>query len=495
VGTALALAVYAALLAGASVLVWRRPLLAVYAFIVGLALHNAVMAGLYGLGVRGHALTVIAAWKEVLLAVALARVGLDAWRARRFPFRPGAIDALALAFAGLVLAYALIPQNALGGRADAETVLYAIRHDLTLVGAFFLGRSLALDGAEVRRLAWWVLGAAAAVAAVGIVEEYTVPIEWWRDAHVPGYFTDQLGFDYHGPARLPENFVFNTGNEQDLLRRLVSTFLSPLGTAFMLVAALCLASVLRLRPLVVELAAVCFAGLLFTHTRAGLAALAVGVVVLAVARRRLWPVPAAVAVLAAGAAFTSVFPSVAPETHWFPADLAYQRARAKQLGVPPRQAISLREPSIRSHLTSLRDGIETVTRHPQGYGLGNAGATAARRDVPLKAGESTYTELGAEIGIAGMLLFVVWNLWLLAMLVRQGRVGSRAAAGVAAALAAVLALAVQTDVLGVPWIAFCVWLLGGALLVPAPDTAPTAEARLAPWAPQSTRASTSATST
>ena len=36
----------------------------------------------------------------------------------------------------------------------------------------------------------------------------------------------------------------------------------------------------------------------------------------------------------------------------------------------------------------------------------------------------------------------------------------------AAAFAAVLALGVQTDVLGTPWLAFVVWLLAGAALTP-----------------------------
>ncbi len=35
----------------------------------------------------------------------------------------------------------------------------------------------------------------------------------------------------------------------------------------------------------------------------------------------------------------------------------------------------------------------------------------------------------------------------------------------AAALAAVLALAVQTDVLGVPWLAYCLWWLAGSLVL------------------------------
>jgi O-antigen ligase len=104
----------------------------------------------------------------------------------------------------------------------------------------------------------------------------------------------------------------------------------------------------------------------------------------------------------------------------------------------------------------LHDGVETVARHPGGYGLGNAGATALRRDVPLKAGESTYTELGVETGLLGALAFIAWSALLLWSLVR-----ARAAA-IAAAFAAVLALAVQTDVLGTPWLAFVVWLLAGA---------------------------------
>ena len=54
-------------------------------------------------------------------------------------------------------------------------------------------------------------------------------------------------------------------------------------------------------------------------------------------------------------------------------------ARAGQAArVPPGETVALDEPSIRSHLTALRDGVETVVEHPQGYGLGNAGATALR---------------------------------------------------------------------------------------------------------------------
>jgi hypothetical protein len=107
--TVVELGLYALLLAAAAIAVWQRPLLALYLFVVGLALHNAVMAALYAAGVRGATLTAITAWKEILLAIVLAHAGLDAWRARRLPFRVGVVDWLALSFGELVFVFALIP--------------------------------------------------------------------------------------------------------------------------------------------------------------------------------------------------------------------------------------------------------------------------------------------------------------------------------------------------------------------------------------------------
>src|SRR4051812_24609786 len=97
--TAVAVAAAAALLAAAGVAVWRRPLFALELWIVGLALHNALMATLFAAGVHGAPLTAIQAWKEILLAVAVARVGRDAVREGRLPFRPLLVDWLALGFA------------------------------------------------------------------------------------------------------------------------------------------------------------------------------------------------------------------------------------------------------------------------------------------------------------------------------------------------------------------------------------------------------------
>jgi hypothetical protein len=465
VAAPLALALYAVLLLAAGVAVWRRPVWALYLFFVGLAVHNAVGAALYGAGVHGAALTAIEAWKEILLGVALLRVARDALRARWLPFEPRVPDALALAFALVVVVYGIVPQSALGGHAGHKAVLLGLKHDLIPVGAYFLGRSLVLGGTELRRLGWAIAAAAAAVAAFGLVEVYAVPIGWWRSSSVPDYFNKQLGYDYHGTGRLPENFVYNTGSENHFLRRLVSVFLSPLATSYMLVVGLLLSVALnRRRRLLAALAVVSFAALLWTFSRASVAALVVGLVLLALVRRRAWLLAAAVAAAAIGVGFAHVFTSIAPEGHWTKADLAFQRERAKQHPGASGQALSLNESSIHSHWTNLKQGLRTDFHHPQGFGVGNVGQTASRTNTRLEAGESNYTEIAAETGLVGGLLWIAWGLALLAALVAAARRGSVFAAALAAAFAAILALAIQTDVIGDPWVAYCVWALAGSLV-------------------------------
>jgi hypothetical protein len=449
--TVLALVVYAFVLAAAAHAVWRRPLVAFYLFLFGLAFHNVAMDALYAAGVHGHALTAIQAWKDVLLLVALARISSDALRARRLPFRPMLPDAFALAFAVVVVIYALIPQDVLDGQAAPKAIAYALRHDLTGVAAYFIGRAVIV---RVRDVRWPLLGLAAAVALWGLIDVYAIHLGWWRHNGTVGYFHDQLGFDYgKGLSGLPENFVYNSGNEQDLSRRLVSTFLSPLGTAYLCVVALILAPRKRMA---IPFAALAAAGLLWTHTRAALLALAVGLLVLAAVRRRLWPAAAAVATLAIAFAFVKAYPHIGPPASFTPAELKIQRDNAHRTQQPTGSATSTTEPSAQSHLDSLRNGVRTVVHHPQGFGLGNAGEVAFRYGERPKVGESNYTEIGAETGLLGGLLFIAWNVALAFKLAVARR------AELAAVLVAVLVLAIQTDAYGIPWLAYCVWWLAGS---------------------------------
>jgi O-Antigen ligase len=428
----------------------RFPRYALYAFIALLPLHNLAMALLWDAGLRDTPLDVVAAWKEVLLAVAL---GLVVWRHRGLAFKATATDWLALTYAGFVVLYALIPQSWLGGDASARAVVLAARHDLTPVAAYFLGRSLHFGRDELKRIGLVLLASASTVAAWGLIDIYAIPLDTWRNSGVPGWYREQLGLDYGpGLSGLPENFVYNPGDERPL-RRLVSTFLSPLASAYMLLVALLLAATWQRSRWLSALTGLLLLGLLFTYSRTAIVALAAGLVALAYGLRSWWPVAASAVLLATGVAFVKAYPELGPETRFTPAELEIQRAGGQE---EPTSGDPLDpdESSIDSHWDSLRGGLETVFRHPWGFGLGNAGVTASRTDTDVKAGESTYTELGVELGLLGMLAFLAWNVALLRRILPR-------APWLGASLAAVLVLGIQTDVIGVHWLAFVLWMLAG----------------------------------
>jgi hypothetical protein len=438
---------------------WRRPVWAMYVLIVGLALHNVAMSLLWRAGVRGAPLTAISAWKDVLLLVALVLVVV----ARRgLPFASSPADWLALVFAAFVVVYGLLPQSLLGGGATHKGVAYAARHDLLPVGAYFLGRGLDLTERERTRLCRTILMTAAGVAVYGLVDVYAVPLSWWRGS--AGWFHDQLGLDYVGLSHLPENFVYNVGNGV-VFRRLTSTFLSPLASSYVFVVALLLAVawLVRRRPSLAvwtPLAALLLAGLLWTHSRSSYFALVAGLVAIALVRRRQAPalLVSAAVVLVAGFVFVKAYSHVAPTTRFTPTELAEQRANAHKTGSTAGGGFS--DASTASHWRSLRAGVRRVVHHPQGYGVGNAGSTAARTGTEVEAGESTYTELGVDAGLVGALLFVAWSLALL-------REVLPCTAWLGGALVAVFLLGLQTDVLGVPWLAYVLWILAGAVVTTA----------------------------
>jgi hypothetical protein len=424
----------------------KRPVWALHVLIVGLALHNLVMSQLWRAGVRGTALTIVSAWKDVLLLVALVLV----IRTRRgLPFKATPWDWFALAFGALVVFYGVLPQSWLGGGATHEGVVLAARHDLLPVGAYFLGRGLDLTERERARLCRTVLAVAALVAIYGLVDVYAVPLSWWRDSH--GWFQDQLGLQYEGLSGLPENFIYNTGNGV-VFRRLTSTFLSPLATSYLLVVAMFFVPLRRRWGW--PLALLLFVALLFTHTRSALLALVVGLLVLVAVRRSAQPLIYAGLVVVIGFAFVKGYDHFAPRAHFTAAELKFQKQHAQQNPGVSHDPTSVSESSTSEHLSSLRAGGSTVLHQPWGFGLGNSGVTAARTHVKVQAGESTYTELGVELGLLGALAFIAWSLSLVRVtLMRRPWFG--------AAFAAVLVLGLQTDVIGVPWIAVTIWALAG----------------------------------
>jgi hypothetical protein len=160
----------------------------------------------------------------------------------------------------------------------------------------------------------------------------------------------------------------------------------------------------------------------------------------------------------------AAFPTIGPSTSYTASELSCLRANAAQdAEAQEHAALTGGDSSTRSHLRSLRDGLRTVLEHPQGYGLGNAGVSASRTGADIKAGESTYTEAGVDIGLVGMLVLIAWLAALIAALWRR-------CAWLAASMTAVAFIGLQTDVIGVHWIAVIVFALAGAALQAPPGT-------------------------
>ncbi|MGH3065236.1 MAG: O-antigen ligase family protein [Gaiellaceae bacterium] len=412
------------------------------------------MAQLWDLGVRGTSLDVVAAWKEAAVLVAVVVV---VWKVRRLP-AVTAVDVLAATYALVIVVYWLLPQGWLDGDAAARGELLALRHHLFPVAAYALGRLAALAWTERSRVAGLVVVTAVVVAVVGLVDVAVISLQAWRDSGVPGWYREQLGLDYgKGLSGLPENWVYNTGDEENPIRRLVSTFLSPLASAYLFVVALIYVLSRPFRWYWGVLALLFFAALLYTHTRAAFAALAFGLVLLALRQRRFAPAVLAVLTVGASALFLVSYPSIGPSTSYTQDELEWLRENARNEGPLPRGAIPTEDASTESHWRNLREGVRAVLEHPQGRGLGNAGVVAKRTGVDIRAGESTYTELGVDAGVVGVAAFVLWSIALLIALWRRE-------AWPAATFAAVLLLALQTDVIGVHWIAFTIWAAAGLAL-------------------------------
>ena len=438
----------------------RVPRIALVVLAIGLALHNLAMSLLWQAGVRGGALDVVAAWKEAVLVVAFVAAVAAVGSMPQLLWA----DRLALAYGALVLLYWALPQSWLGGSATAKGELYALRHHLLPLGAYALGRLVTLDRAWWRRIGVTIVAVGCGLAAWGLVDVYLVPLQWWRDSGVPDWFHEQLGLTYRCLSYLPENWILNT-DEESPVRRLVSTFLSPLATAYMLVVACLLLAAVRPRRWTVAAAALAYAGLLWTHTRAAFIALPAGLLVLAALRRSVPLAGLAAGSVVASVVFVAVFPTIGPQTSYTASELLCLRENAAVEGEASDDPFSAGESSTSSHLTALRDGIRTVARHPWGYGLGNSGVSASRTGVEVKAGESSYTELGVDAGVLGLAAFAGW-------LVALGLALRACSPWLAASVAAVAVLGLQTDVIGIHWLSVVVFALAGSGLRLGPEDEP-----------------------
>src|SRR5579859_2453773 len=302
---------------GALLVSIRAPFLGLAVLVAGMAVHNLALMAMLRFGTPGPLLSIVQVWKEADIAV-LAGVGAWRWwRAGRRPPRLNRLDYVAIAFTLVLAAYLVIPNSLTGSTSSLTGRLLAFRVDATLVALYLLGRMHAPASLFQERRALWVVAASAAlVGFAGLIELFFVPTAVWIDWGVIAY-THHLGYAYHGPAGLPENFFLTFPNGL-LLRRMVSTYISPLGIAYTAILVLPIATVLtlaergRAQRWAWVLAGGLLVGLALSVTRLALLTAGFEVVLLALLLRRRAVVGMVVAVAATLLVGLALYPPVGP---------------------------------------------------------------------------------------------------------------------------------------------------------------------------------------
>ena len=394
------------LTAAAAVLTLRSPFLGLGVLVAGMAFHNFLIMGLIKLGSSHLLIRIVQSWKEVLIALLLVIAALRLYRG----YRQGAIarlvvlDWIVIAFFALMVLYLVLPSGVLHGHANFQQRIAAFRLAVYMPVLYALGRSFQAPAPhDLAGVAWMVVGAAALVGLFGLYELWFVPTRTWLSWGIND-FSAWLGFRYSGPGNLPENF-FQTLPSGLYLRRMVSTYLSPLGIAYtgLLVFPIAVVLVDRQRRGTVAAFLASFAlmfmiaGLLFSVTRLAIFALAAEGILLAVLIRRPWVTIMAPLLVVAVFAVLAIYPQVGPAVD---SNLV--------AGGPNRGGIiRAGDPSFIEHLKTVEADAKVAARHPLGEGLGSAGSSANRftsgtsSNPDYAPGESAVLTMFVDTGLVG----------------------------------------------------------------------------------------------
>jgi hypothetical protein len=420
VGTGLALLLLA-VLAALLWWTWRRPFVGLGVLVAGMAFHNFLVMVLLRLGTPYILIRAFQGWKEILLIwltlIALRRI----WQARRERNLGSMLgtDWVAAAFAVIAVIYFLLPSSLLHSDANLSQRLVGLRIILLIPLLYFLGRTVtAGDDRERLAVVWLSLGAAAAVTIFGLYELFFVPTRAWLDWGVNAY-SSFLGFTYHGPSGMPENFFLSLP-DGTLVRRMVSTYISPLGLAYtaVLLFPMAVAVIDRRVPQrtarwIAVLTILLILGVALSITRLALFSLIGEAALMWLLLRRAWIAGLVPALILAAAVALFPYTSIAP---------AVDRNLTPVHRSGLVWAISGNDSSGSEHYAYLISDIKVDLQHP--FGLGT-GASTIRYGKLVGTGESAVLGMFGDLGLVGGALYValylltIWHGWRALRLTRK----------------------------------------------------------------------------
>ena len=313
-----------------------------------------------------------------------------------------------------------------------------------------------------------IVAAGAVVGAFGLIELFLVPTRDWLSWGVNQY-SAWLGFHYGGPQGLPDNF-FQTMAPDAYLRRMVSTYISPLGIAYTGLLVFPLAVLLldagdqrRERQVLAAAAlALLLAGILLSVTRLALFALVGEVVLMSTFMRRWWLNALVVLVLIGVVAVIFGYPRIGPvmDSHLQPTQV--------RAGI-----VSAGDPSFLEHVSTVLADLKVAVTHPMGEGLGSSGSSAVRfagagSSADYAPGESAvltmFVDTGVIGGVAYLALYLFGLIQAVSALLRTQRRGLEAALPMVAVVGglALIPITMTSDLWGDFSVTFLFWWAVGS---------------------------------
>ncbi|MGI8751457.1 MAG: O-antigen ligase family protein [Acidimicrobiales bacterium] len=391
-----------AVLAGAGflLLVQRRAATAASVLLLVILFNLILLSVAFKAGLSISTVKALAYWKEGIIAgCAVALWHRRPWR------RLDALDIAAIAYVGLGTAYLLVPHLFIGNAVGSTLSFYARasqwKTDVLYVAVFFTFRHLRLGRDTVDRILERVLPVVVVVALIGILEAVfsgtwnhlaVTDLGVTRYEHLVVGYQQSTAFNVHdirSYSMIHGHRVVRVGSVLFNNLAVGFVFALGLGTAAELVARG------RARWWVYVSLPILGSALLLTQTRSAIIA---GIIATLIALRRRAGKTVRDRIHLArilGALLVLILPFVL-------ATGTLQRF----LSAPTSNA---------DHQSAFTQGVDVIRSHPMGRGLGTAaggGQQAAAQknqftaDSPVIVTESQYLQIGTQLGIVGLALYV-----------------------------------------------------------------------------------------
>ncbi len=294
---------------------------------------------------------------------------------------------LIVAYIALQLVTAALALSA--ERVNNSAMIYGLLGNLRFVG--FLAVVMVFARYQVWLKRHWpklVFGPALVVIVFGLLQLV-----------LPHNFLTHFGY---GPNTIP---AFQLVDQKSAYVRLQSTLRgpNPLGAYLVLVLSLAAAGWLRFKKARLNLSLLAAAGvvvLFFTYSRSAMLGLMISLffALLLSVRSRRWQY------LLCGSAVAVVL--VAGGVIW----TARNNDTVQNTVFHTDETSASAESSNQARADALKEGWQDIIDNPLGEGPGTAGPASTRNSQPARIAENYYLQIGQEVGLVGLLLFILINI-------------------------------------------------------------------------------------